>query len=91
MPRHEEKPIPAEDHPAIRQLERLMRGDLSRAEAVGLVRHLLTGCPRCAEVARRFWGLGERPPALKALLQEMRALESSAPRWPGPHGRASLY
>jgi hypothetical protein len=90
MPRHEEKPIPAEDHPAIRQLERLMGGELARTEAAGLVRHLLIGCPRCVIVTRRFWALGERPRALQILLEEMEALESSETRWPG-HSRPSLY
>lgn len=58
-----------------------MGGELDRAEAAGVVRHLLTGCPRCAAITRRLWKLGEQPRALQILLEEMRALESSAPRW----------
>jgi len=49
-------------HPAKGQLERLIRGELEPQARLAVVRHLLTGCPRCAEVTRRLWGLGERVP-----------------------------
>jgi tetratricopeptide (TPR) repeat protein len=35
-----------------------MRGELPAAERRELIRHLLTGCPRCTEVTRRCWALG---------------------------------
>lgn len=46
-------------HPAQSQLERFLRGELTRAEARQVVRHLLTGCPSCVAVARRVWRLGD--------------------------------
>jgi hypothetical protein len=55
-------------HPDEPLLERFMRGHLSRAEVQHIIRHLLTGCPRCSRVASRFWTftpwsreLGETP------------------------------
>jgi hypothetical protein len=43
-------------HPAIELLELFMRGELtSPGERRRLVRHLLTGCPRCVAVTRRGW------------------------------------
>lgn len=50
----------ANRHPGPRQLEHLMRGELTRLEVLAVVRHLLAGCPMCAEVTRRMWQLGER-------------------------------
>ena len=73
-------------HPAQEHLERFMRGELARDEAAGLVRHLLTGCPRCVGVIRRLWRLGDPLRALKILRQEMLALETRPGR-----PRASLY
>jgi tetratricopeptide (TPR) repeat protein len=35
-----------------------MRDELSAAERRSVVRHLLTGCPRCVKVTRRCWSLG---------------------------------
>jgi anti-sigma factor RsiW len=52
-------------HPKVGQLERFVRGELARPAARAVVRHLLSGCPRCAEETRRFWELGAR--ALKAM------------------------
>jgi hypothetical protein len=51
-------------HPAREGLERLMRGELPREEALGVVRHLLTGCCTCVEVTRRFWSYGDRRPRI---------------------------
>jgi hypothetical protein len=64
----------AERHPARYRLGRFMRGELSRAEVAGIVRHLVTGCPRCVEVTRKLWRRGEGTRALKVLLE---ALESN--------------
>ncbi len=36
-----------------------MRNDASAEERRRVVRHLLTGCPRCVEVTRHLWSLGE--------------------------------
>jgi hypothetical protein len=62
--------------PGAAELERLMRGELPRPEVLAVVRHLLTGCPRCVAVTRPWWGLGKRPPALKALTAEMSAMKT---------------
>jgi hypothetical protein len=49
------------DHPDTGLLERFVRGELSgasgRAECRKIVRHLLAGCPRCARITGRLWGL----------------------------------
>ncbi len=46
-------------------------GELSRPEVLAVVRHLLTGCPRCVEVTRRLWALGEwAPHAAETLVTE---------------------
>ncbi len=55
-------PEDAGRHPEPRQLARLMSGDLPQPEMLAAIRHLLAGCPRCAEVTRRIWQLGERMP-----------------------------
>ena len=39
-------------HPEPELLERFMRCELPRSEAPAVVRHLLTGCPRCLKVTR---------------------------------------
>jgi hypothetical protein len=49
------------DHPEPAQLQRFFRGELARDETSALVRHLLTGCPRCRQETRRLWGLGDPP------------------------------
>ena len=58
--RCEEEPSPPVplSHPHPIQLERFMRGELSRAEARPVVRHLLSRCPACLPVTRRLWFLG---------------------------------
>jgi len=50
-----------EEHPALHDLQRLMRGELPRAEAKVVVRHLLKGCPGCIRETRRLWSFGEQP------------------------------
>jgi tetratricopeptide (TPR) repeat protein len=50
-----------EDHPEPLLLERFMRNEVDGPERRRVVRHLLAGCARCAEVTRRFWELGEPP------------------------------
>lgn len=57
-----ETPAAGEDHPGQEHLERFMRGELPRSEAAKVLRHLLTGCPACLQVTRRFWDLGDRAP-----------------------------
>jgi len=63
-----EHPLPSPEHldghawshpdPAL--LEGLLRGELSAAECRTVVRHLLTGCPRCARITSECWSLGNR-------------------------------
>jgi len=48
-------------HPEPERLESLMRNELAGIERRRLIRHLLTGCPRCVKVTRRCWTLGSRP------------------------------
>jgi hypothetical protein len=55
-------PHPPEDH-----LERFVRGELPRLAAQSLVRHLLSGCPRCVAVTRRAWKLRNRSRVLEIL------------------------
>jgi hypothetical protein len=52
------------------ELKAFLRGELGRSEVRAIVRHLLAGCPRCAEAARRAWGLGGRPLAFRILQEE---------------------
>ena len=49
-------------HPGTHLLEGLLRGELSAAECRLVVRHLLTGCPRCVQVAGHGWPLGSKLP-----------------------------
>ncbi len=49
-------------HPPEAQLERFLRGELSRAEVRPIVRHMLSGCPECRKVTRPLWELMERKP-----------------------------
>jgi hypothetical protein len=49
----------AEQHPDSRLLERFMRSELPEQERRVVVRHLLTGCPRCVSVTRQIWSLGD--------------------------------
>ncbi|HEX3529627.1 MAG TPA: hypothetical protein VH988_21420 [Thermoanaerobaculia bacterium] len=49
------------EHPEPERLEGLMRNELAGVERRRLIRHLLTGCPRCVKVTRRCWTLGSRP------------------------------
>jgi hypothetical protein len=46
------------EHPGTELLEGLLRNELSAADRRRVVRHLLTGCPQCAAVARRGWPFG---------------------------------
>ena len=47
-------------HPDPKQLERFMSGKLPQSEVALIVRHLLKGCPQCAQVTHPLWCLGER-------------------------------
>lgn len=80
-----------DDHPAPQRLEGFMRGELTGSDVASLVRHLLTGCPRCLVVTSRLWSLGEASPALTILRQEMLALETGGPKGGPLRPRASLY
>jgi hypothetical protein len=57
----ETSPLPV--HPNGEDLQRFARGELSRREVREIVRHLLTGCPRCRRLTAALWGpvgVGER-------------------------------
>jgi len=54
--------LPDPSHPASDELERFMRCELKRPERPAVVRHLLTGCPRCLAVTQRLWDFGDRAP-----------------------------
>ena len=65
-------------HPSAKTLESLVSGKLKRSDAGLVVRHLLSGCPQCAQTTARLWDL-ERPGAgraPKASLEETRGLPS---------------
>lgn len=62
----------SQTHPLPAQLQRFMASALSRSEAAWVIRHLLKGCPACAQVTRQIWSLGE-PAALNPLQREGRA------------------
>ena len=47
-------------HPDTSLLEGLLRGELSAAECRTVVRHLLTGCPRCVAITGHCWPLGSK-------------------------------
>jgi|GEM_PF-5517112 len=46
-------------HPDEEELARFFRGELPPSAARLVVRHLLTRCPRCSQVTRRLWKLGD--------------------------------
>jgi len=58
----EARPLDGGSHPDPPRLERFLKGQLPRTAIREIVRHLLTGCPRCSEVTRRFWTLGDLTP-----------------------------
>lgn len=65
-------------HPSAKTLESLVLGKLKRPDAGVVVRHLLSGCPQCAQTTARLWDL-ERPGAgraRKASLAEASRLSS---------------
>ncbi len=66
-------------HPTQQELASFMRGELPRNEALGVVRHLLTGCPECVKGTRLLWQLGQRPPDLEAIFRELAALVRGRP------------
>lgn len=47
-------------HPPKERLVLFMLHKLPQPQVFPVVRHLLTGCPRCLAVTRRLWDLGER-------------------------------
>lgn len=60
MPTGQEATQGSQDHPTPAELVGFMRGDLPRAEARRVVRHLLTQCEKCHAVTREAWGLGDQ-------------------------------
>jgi tetratricopeptide (TPR) repeat protein len=70
------------EHPDPELLERFMLSRVDPEERRYIVRHLIRGCPRCLEVTRHLWSLGEESEA--ASLEEIAgprrlALESPEP------------
>ena len=53
-------PTVGRSHPIAEQLERFMRGELTRPETLPIVQHLLSGCYDCVKVTRPLWALMER-------------------------------
>ncbi|HXO18530.1 MAG TPA: hypothetical protein VOA87_01255 [Thermoanaerobaculia bacterium] len=49
----------SDHHPDADLLERFMRGELEQPARRAVVRHMLAGCARCAEVTGRLWALGQ--------------------------------
>jgi hypothetical protein len=74
-----------------------MRGETSRSEAGGIVRHLLTGCGTCVQRTRTLWALGDPPKAFRvvsvneeAQVEHSRSsLKHSAPEPDSPEGSAA--
>ena len=48
-----------QQHPDPQLLERFLRCEVEGEERRIVVRHLLTGCPRCVAVTRRVWVLAD--------------------------------
>ena len=46
-------------HPRPVLLLRFLRGEAAPAESRAVVRHLLTGCPKCTAVTRPIWLLAD--------------------------------
>lgn len=53
-------------HPSVKELKSLVWGELKRPEAQKVVRHLLRGCPACAEKTARLWDLRSSPEGRKS-------------------------
>jgi hypothetical protein len=49
-------------HPTGADLETFIGGRMGRKEAQNVVRHLLTGCPKCKQVTRKLFA--DQPPQL---------------------------
>ena len=76
-----EKELPREEeHPSVEELVGLLRGELPRDASKAIVRHLLTNCPRCQQLTRRYWQLAELQLPLEKLRQEAAALAAEAAR-----------
>jgi len=60
-------------HPRVVQFERFMCGGLPRLERVAIVRHLLTGCPRCVRVTRALWSLAAEPTERESIMTDVEA------------------
>jgi len=60
------KLAPGPWHPPLEALERFLRGESPRPEAMAILRHALRGCPRCSQLAQYLWerGLKKRPEAV---------------------------
>jgi tetratricopeptide (TPR) repeat protein len=80
------------DHPDPLLLERFMRNETDARERRAIIRHLLTGCPRCSVVTGRLWSFGEARPDLGVLdpTAYSRVLEDVARRGARRERRARL-
>jgi hypothetical protein len=58
------------------RLEGFLRGELPRAEAQAVVRHLLTGCASCRRITGRLWRLGDEPLSMEGLMEGGNPLRS---------------
>ena len=70
----------SDGHPDPADLERFVRGELGETERRAVVRHLLTGCPKCVAVTRRSWVRGDLPYALRVLVEEGLASQAEESR-----------
>jgi hypothetical protein len=53
--------VDSRNHPQPDLLLCFLRGEVSLMERQAIVRHLLTGCRRCAAVTRPIWLLADLP------------------------------
>jgi tetratricopeptide (TPR) repeat protein len=53
--------VPAGEHPAAAEVEKLFRGELPAAEVHRILTHLLPGCPVCQERTADLWRQGLEP------------------------------
>ncbi len=81
-----------DEHPAAEQLERFLSDQLPGVERRTVVRHLLTGCPRCTAATRQLWTLtgGPEPVSLRHDLPRDSSRRESRRRRPSAASRAVL-
>ena len=72
-------------HPSAKTLESLVLGRLKRPDAGEVVRHLLSGCPQCAQTTARLWDLRSNPEGRKSrAAASVRQAEASLEEDSGP-------